>query len=105
MSIRIQNDGISSAATSQTAPAENAGKPGSSTRAGSPAHSGADQIDISTLSGNIAAASSNLASRQAARVSQLTALYAKGQYHVDSMQLSQKLISGALGGGSVGEDS
>lgn len=104
MSIRIQNDGIAAAATSQTAPLENAGKPGSSTQSGAIANSGADRVDISSLSGNIASSSSALADRQAARVNQLTALYANGGYQVNSQQLSRALVSGAIGGGSVDGD-
>lgn len=105
MSIQIQNDGIAGLAPSQSAPAGSVAQSGSSTKAGSAANSGADQVDISTLSGNIASSTAALASQQAARVSQLAALYAKGQYRVDSRQLSSALVSRALASGSVGEDS
>jgi hypothetical protein len=101
MSIRIQNDGIAAAAASQTAPAEKTGKPGS-TSSGSIGSSGADQVDISSLSGSIAAASSALASQQSARVSQLTGLYASGQFQVNSAQLSSALVTSAMG--SAGGD-
>jgi anti-sigma28 factor (negative regulator of flagellin synthesis) len=97
MSIRIQSDGIGAAATSQTAPAEKTGKP-DSTSSGSIGNSGADQVDISSLSGSIASASSALASQQSARVSQLTALYASGQFQVNSAHLSQALVTSAMGG-------
>jgi hypothetical protein len=103
MSIRIQNDGIAAAGTSQTAPAEKTGKPGSSTSSGSISNSGADQVDISSLSGSIGAASSALASQQSARVNQLTALYASGQFQANSAQLSRALVTSAMGG-SVGGD-
>ena len=105
MSLRIQNDGISAAAASQTVPAENAGKPGSSTQAGSIASSGSDQVDISSLSGNVAASSGDLANREAARVSQLTALYSSGNLQVDTAQLSRALVSAAISGSSVDGDS
>ena len=36
---------------------------------------------------------------------ELAALYAKGEYQVDSLQLSRALVSEAIAGGSVGEDS
>jgi hypothetical protein len=104
MSIRIQNDGIASAATSQTAPVEQAGKQGSSARSGSVANSGADQVDISSLSGNIAASSGALAEQQAARVSQLAGIYSKGDLQVDSQQLSRALVSSAIQGSSGGGD-
>jgi|SRR5580658_1570633 hypothetical protein len=102
MSIRIQNDGIAAAATSHTAPAEKTGKPGSSTSSGS-INSGTDQVDISSLSGGIAAASSALASQQSARVSQLTALFSSGQFQVNAADLSHALVTSAMGG-SVGGD-
>jgi anti-sigma28 factor (negative regulator of flagellin synthesis) len=105
MSIRIQNDGIAAASTGQTAPAEKAGKAGSSASSASLANLGSDQVDISSFSGNIAASSSDLANQQAARVNELTAIYAKGDFQVDSGQLSRSLVSSAIGGGSVDGDS
>jgi hypothetical protein len=103
MSMRIHDDGLAAAAASQSAPANGPiglGS-GSSRQSGSVSNLGADQVDISSLSGNVAATSAALANQQAARVSQLAALYAKGDYHVDSMQLSRALISGSMAGGSV----
>jgi hypothetical protein len=110
MSIRIQNDGVASAATSLPAPVESvtAEKSGSSSFTGSVGSSGGDQVDISSLSGNITESSNALAAQGAARVSQLAALYSKGEYQVDSMQLSQSLVAGAISGsvaaGSFGGD-
>jgi hypothetical protein len=104
MSIRIQNDGIAAASTAPLAPTENAGKPDSSSQSGSVSAGGADLVDISSLSGNIAASVSALADQQAARVSQLAALYAKGDYQVNSAQLSHALVSAAIGGGPVDGD-
>lgn len=105
MSIQIHNDGIASLPASQSAPAGNVTQSNSPAKTGSAANTGADQVDISTLSGNIASSSSALASQQASRVQQLAALYAKGQYQVDARQLSSALVSRALASGSVGEDS
>ncbi len=105
MSIRIQNDGIAAASTSQLAPTENAGKPGSTSQSGSPSTGGADLVDISSLSGNIAESANALAAQQAARVSELAALYSKGEYQVNSAQLSHALVSAAIGGGSLDGDS
>ncbi len=104
MSMRIHNDAIATAAASQASPAESALQPGVPTRAGSTASIGTDQIDISSFAGNVAASLSALAGEQAARVSDLAAIYAKGQYQVDATQLSRALVSRALGGGSVEED-
>ena len=104
MSIRIQNDGIGATAASQTAPVEKTGKPGSSTQSSSISNSGSDQVDISSLSGNIGESSGALASQEAARVSQLTALYSSGNYQVNSQQLSHALVSSAMGSSSVDGD-
>jgi len=101
MSMRIQNDGIATAGASQTTPADGLGLHQASRQSGSITDIGTDQVEISSLSGNVAA----LANQQADRVSQLAALYARGDYHVDSMQLSRALISGSLAGGSVESDS
>ena len=101
--MRIHNDGTAGPAASQAVPVDGAAQPGSTTRASSISGSGADQVEISSLSGNIAASVAGLAGRQAARVSQLAAQYAKGDYHVNALQLSRALVSGALAGGSVEE--
>ena len=104
MSIRIQNDGIGATGSSQVAPVDNAGRSGQSTFTSSIGNSGSDHVDISSLSGNIAATSSALADQQAARVSQLAALYSKGDFQVDSAQLSRALVSGAMSGSSFDGD-
>jgi len=95
MSMRIYNDGIGASAF-QPGSVDTAQSAGSSTRTGSAGSSGTDQVEISSLSGNIAAATSALAGQQAARVSQLAALYAKGDYQVNSLRVSQALVSNAL---------
>src|ERR1035438_905768 len=101
MSMRIQNDGIANLAASQAAQVQSATQPGGSTQAESIAHSGADQVAISSLSGNIAASSAALAGQQAARVSQLAAVYARGEYQANSLETSRALVSAAIAGGSV----
>lgn len=105
MSMRIHNDSIATTAASQPAPAGSAAPTDSSIRGKSTASFGADQVDISSLSASLAASNAALASQRAGRVSQLAALYARGQYHVDSMQLSRALISKAVGAGLVETDS
>jgi hypothetical protein len=69
------------------------------------ASTGTDQVDISSLSGNVAASSAALASQQAARVSHLAALHSKGEYQLDSMQISRALLSGAIAAGPAEEES
>ena len=104
MRIRLQNDGVagaSNSAPSQTNPTQS----GSSiTPPSGPASSATDQVEISSLSEGVANASSALDAQQAERVSQLAATYAKGQYQVDSVQLSQALVSHALASGPVEDD-
>jgi len=105
MSMRIQNDGIAAPAAPPSSPAENIASSGSSVRSASEANGATDQVCLSSLSGSVAASGSALADQQAARVSHLAAVYARGDYQPDSMQISRALISGAVAGGSFEEDS
>jgi len=104
MSMRIHNEGIAAAAAPPPPPVENVAQQGSSTLAAPIANSGGDQIEISSLSGNVASTVGALAEQQAARVSHLAALYARGDYQVDSMQTSRALLAGALASGPVEEE-
>ena len=101
MRIRLQNDGVAGASTS-AASQTNLTQSGSSITPASGFNT--DQVEISSLSESISSASSALGSQQADRVSQLAAVYAKGQYQVDSVQLSHALVSHALASGSVEND-
>jgi hypothetical protein len=105
MNIQIHNDQVAGIATPLAAPVESAAQRSGSTQTESTGHSGADQVAISSLSGNIAASAAALANQQAARVSQLAAIYAKGEYQPDSLATSRALVSAAIAGGSVEEDS
>jgi anti-sigma28 factor (negative regulator of flagellin synthesis) len=103
MSIQIYNDGLAGASASQ---AERTQGPtiGSSNpprRDNGLSNSGSDHVAISSLSESITAAGRIDDVKQAARVSQLTALYQSGQYHVDSLQLSRTLVSQALNTGTA----
>jgi len=102
--MRIYNDGVTGTSAFPPASAETAVQAGSTTQAGSTRYSGADQVEISSLSGNIAAATAALASKQAARVGQLAAIYGKGEYQVNSVRVSQALVSHALSNSSVDGD-
>lgn len=96
MSMRIQSDSVGATGNSQGTGAVDLSQQGGSAQRSGAAGLGADEVSISSLSGGIAQSSNNLASHEAARVSQLAALYAKGEYHVDSAQLSHALVSSAL---------
>ena len=104
MRIRLQNDGVagsSASATGQINPTQS----GSSIAPSSGLNTaGADQVEISSLSESISSTSSALEAQQAARVTQLAAVYAKGQYQVDSAQLSHALVSHALASAPVEND-
>ena len=102
MSIRIQNDGIAGAAASQISQAGGPAHGASSSAKAGAGIGGADQVDISSLSGAVASSVAAMASQQANRVSQLAALYASGKYHVDAVQLSRSLISEAISAGALG---
>jgi hypothetical protein len=101
MSMRIQNDGLAGPAVSQAAPADKAEQAGSSALSRPAANSGGDQVDLSSFSGNFSASIGALAEQQAARVTQLSALYGRGEYSADSMQVSRALVSSAIAGGSL----
>ena len=100
MSMQIHNDGIAGPAGSQSSPSVTTAQPDQSTRIGFGANTGGDQVEISSLSANIAATAATLADQQAARVNHLAAVYARGEYQADSMQVSRALIGGAVAGAS-----
>jgi hypothetical protein len=104
MSMRIQNDGLSGTTASPVIPAESTEQSGSSGRSSSVSSGSVDRVDISSLLGNLSASAGALADKQAARVSQLTAIYGRGEYSADSAQTSRALISGAIAGGYFGGD-
>jgi len=103
MNIQIQNDHVAGIATPLAAPVDGAAHPDGSPQAESIGQSAADQVAISSLSGNISASTAALDSQHAARVSQLAALYAKGAYEPSALETSRALVSEALTGG-VEED-
>ena len=104
MRIRLQNDGVAGAST-PAASQTNLTQSGSAiTPPSGISSSPADQVEISSLSESVANASSALDAQQAERVSQLAAIYAKGQYQVDSVQLSHALVSHALASEPVEDD-
>ena len=105
MSIRIQNDGMTGTAASEASRTLDVVQIGSGgSRSSSRTGASTDRVEISSLSGQIADASSASAAAQANRVSQLAALYASGRYQVDSSALSRAMVSQSLQAGSSGGD-
>ena len=56
----------------------------------------ADQLSATAGGANVNSALDKLSGSRAARVAQLTALYASGRYNVDSTLVAQTLVSGAI---------
>jgi anti-sigma28 factor (negative regulator of flagellin synthesis) len=105
MSIRIQNDSLAGTAASETSRTQDVVQiGGKGSRSGSRIGSSSDSVEISSLSGQIANASSAAEATQASRVRQLAALYSSGRYQVDSAALSSALVSHAIQAGSLGGD-
>ena len=61
-----------------------------------------DTIQISGISQQLADSNALDGQQRENRVSELAALYAKGNYHVNSAALSQKLISSSITAGESG---
>ena len=103
MSIRIQNDGLTGTAASETSRTQDLLQVGGKgNRTGSRVGGSGDSVEISSLSGQIADASSAAQASQASRVRQLASLFSTGRYQVDSMALSGSLVSHAIQAGSLG---
>jgi anti-sigma28 factor (negative regulator of flagellin synthesis) len=99
MSLRVQNDGTAGATSLEV------GRAGQSASASSSAPGqsrnvsgteGLDHIDISSSTESISAGISAQDAQHAARVAQLGALVANGQYTSDSAQVSRAIIGSAI---------
>lgn len=62
-----------------------------------------DSVEISGISAHLAEANAADAQQRAARVAHLSALYAKGEYHVNSANLSHALVSQSVGAPEGGQ--
>lgn len=102
MSIRIESDQIGSASSPATRVDQVSRPPDGSSKSSGVTNQGQDQVDVSPATAKISAQISAQNSTRAARIQQLGALYAGGQYKVDSAQVSQSLVANALGAGSAG---
>jgi anti-sigma28 factor (negative regulator of flagellin synthesis) len=98
MSLRVQTDATSNAASLEVGRTGQSGSTTSSALGQSRNASGtegADHIDISTSTESISAGLSAQGAQHAARVAELGALVASGQYTSDSAQVSRAIISNA----------
>ena len=99
MSIRIQNESSSSTAAAPSSRADELSRV-SVGNAKSRSHSlktTDDTVEISAFSENIAAANHSQSVHDAGKIQKLAALYRKGSYQLDSRELSQSLVSNAVG--------
>jgi hypothetical protein len=97
MSIRIQNDqtaGVNSGAAERTNAVS--GSTSSSGSRGANSIGGEDQVNVSSIGNALSAQSASRANR----IQHLAALYASGNYHVDSARTSQAIVAGAIGSSS-----
>ena len=99
MSIRIQNDQMTGAASTAAQRNEQSSRPtnGAANAGGGRSIDGEDQVEVSSVASSIGAAVSAQSAARSTRLQQLGALYASGQYSADSFKTSQSIISGALG--------
>ncbi len=102
MSIRIESDQIGSASSPATRVDQVSRPPDQASKSTGVTSQGQDQIDVSPATAKISAELSAQNSTRASRVQQLGVLYASGHYNVDSAQVSQSLVSSAIGAGSAG---
>jgi anti-sigma28 factor (negative regulator of flagellin synthesis) len=103
--MRITNDALAGALAPQTSRAQEAARTyGSEPKGGAlDAGSGGDSVQLSGLSARIMDAAAEHQTQMAGRISTLAALYARGDYAVDSTALSHALVSHALGGAVDGD--
>ncbi|HEY4085587.1 MAG TPA: flagellar biosynthesis anti-sigma factor FlgM [Bryobacteraceae bacterium] len=99
MSIRIQNDAISSGISpevNRTGGAGHAGAGSGPSRAGTSTTPGGDQVEISSAAQTFSDGVQASSAQHSARVKELSALYASGRYHVDSHQVSRALVNSGV---------
>ena len=94
MSIRIQNDQASDIAASQASRTDITAGSGSASgsKSGGAAGIGGDTIEISSSAQSISTSLEQHNAGRAARVSQLTALYASGRYDANPAQVATLLF-------------
>ncbi len=97
--MKIQNDGIQGSnpietgRTQNTQPARAANRLAGQKVAGTEG----DSVEISGISAHLAETNSADGQQRAARVSQLAALYARGEYRTNAADLSKAIVSHAIG--------
>ncbi len=106
MDIRIQGESLEGALAPQTSRTQETPLTSQSEgqRVPKAVESGQDSVEISGLSARLSAANQQEESRVSGRVSTLAAIYARGEYQVDTGNLSRALVSHALSGAIAGDE-
>jgi anti-sigma28 factor (negative regulator of flagellin synthesis) len=105
MCLFIQSDpaaGLASTETSRTGQPAAAASGTGKARTASAGESG-DHVEVSSVAESISAGISAQNLQHAARVTQLGALYASGQYTVDSGRVSSAIVGSAVTGTATGK--
>jgi anti-sigma28 factor (negative regulator of flagellin synthesis) len=106
MDIRIQAESLEGALAPQTSRTQETPLISQSEgqRVPKAVESGRDSVEISGLSARLSAANQQEDARVSDRVSTLAAVYARGQYEVDTGSLGRALVSHALSGAAGGDE-
>jgi anti-sigma28 factor (negative regulator of flagellin synthesis) len=101
--MKIQNDALQGSNPLETGRTQSTPQTGGGTLAGHKVsgHDG-DSVEISGLSTQLSQANSLDNRQRDNRVAELAALYAKGQYRVNSAELSRKLVDQSVRAGESG---
>jgi len=94
--MRIQNDELASLSSPASRVDQVSTGPQGAGKTGGASKPQVDQVQVSSSTERIAAELSSGSAEQTARVQQLSALYASGQYSVDPAQVSRSMVGSAL---------
>lgn len=103
MSLRIQNDAVTSGPSPEVSRPDqtNSLTSGTGKFRGAAGTEGGDRVEVSSVAESISAGISAQNQQRAARVAELSGLYASGGYSVDSAQVSRSIVNSAITGSSV----
>ena len=105
MSLRIQNDPATNGTAAEVSHAAQSTSvsPGLGNAQKTIGSAVGDQVNVSSVTEAISAGISAQNLQRATRVTQLGALYARGQYYVDSVDVSSAIVGNAITGSSAGQ--
>ena len=102
--MKIHNDGLQGTNPLETGRTQGTQQPGGTNGLSGQSVAGheGDSVQISGISQHLAESNALDSKQRENRVSELAALYAKGNYHVDASALSRKLVSNGIAAGEGG---